>query len=105
MKSLKLRVSSTDIKNGEKSNPQACAIARSLKRSKTKLKSVSVFHSICIVKKTEKGKVQNYRAYLPSEAQVFVKSFDHGLAVTPFSFSLDFKKVSNKEATASLYNN
>lgn len=105
MKHLKLKVSNTDIKNGEKSNPQNCAIAKSLKRNKTiKVKNVSVFHNVCIIRREEKGKLKTYRAQLPSEAQTFVSNFDHGVAVTPLSLSLKFVKVSERKAYSSLYN-
>jgi len=106
MKSLKLRVSSSDINDGERSNPQNCAIARTLKRNNKikKLKSVSVFHNVCIIKKEEKGRIQNYRAEMPYDAQSFIRDFDHGAAVVPFRLTLDFKKVSNKAASYSLYN-
>jgi len=106
MKSLKLRVSSSDITNGERSNPQNCAIARTIKRNNNikKLKGVSVFHNVCIIKKEEKGKIQNYRAEVPYEAQNFIRNFDHGVAVVPFNLSLNFVKVSNRTASYSLYN-
>lgn len=105
MKHLKLKVSNSDIKNGEKSNPQNCAIAKSLKRNKDiKVTGVSVFHNVCIIRNEVKGKTQTYRAELPYEAQSFVSKFDHGVAVNPFSMSLKFVKVSEKQAYSSLYN-
>lgn len=105
MKYLKLKVSNSDIKNGEKSNPQNCAIAKSLKRNKDiKISGVSVFHNVCIIRKEVKGKTQTYRAQLPQGAQDFVSKFDHGFAVNPFSLSLKFVKVSEKQAYHSLYN-
>ena len=105
MKSLRLNISNTDIKNGETANPQNCAIAKSLKRNKAiKTNSVSVFHNVCIVRNEEKGKTNTYRAELPYEAQTFVREFDHGLAVVPFKVSLNFVRVSEKNAYKSLYN-
>jgi hypothetical protein len=104
MKYLKLKVSNSDIKNGERSNPQNCAIAKSLKRSKNiKASNVSVFHNVCIIKKVKNGKTQTYRAHLPQSAQDFVSKFDHGFAVNPFSLSLELVKVSKKQAYKSLY--
>jgi len=86
---------------GEKSNPNSCAIARSVKRNKkVNVKSVSVFHDVCILKKTDKsGKLESYVAALPTFAQNFVRNFDHKLKVQPFSLNLNFVKTSHVRAS------
>jgi len=99
MKQLKLHVSNSDIKNGEQANPQDCAIARTLKRNKQlNLKDVSVLHNVCTIKTINKrGKINTYRASLPEEAQNFIKKFDHGKAVAPLAFVLNFVKSKQAE--------
>jgi len=98
---LNFRITKNDIKGGEKSNPSNCAIARSVKRNKkVNIKSVSVFHDVCILKKTDKsGKLVSYVAALPTNAQNFVRNFDHSLRVQPFSLNLNFVKTSHTRAS------
>lgn len=97
---LNLRITKNDIKDGERSNPSNCAIARSIKRNKNiTVKSVSVFHDVCIVKKANKsGNLASYVATLPQKAQTFVRNFDHSLRVTPFALNLNFAKTSSARA-------
>lgn len=98
MKQLRLNVSNSDIKNGEKANPQDCAIAKTLKRNKhIKVKSVSVLQHACTIKAQGKnGKAQYFRAELPAEARNFISNFDHGYAVAPLSFVLNFVKTKSE---------
>jgi len=102
---LTFRITNKDIRDGERSNPNNCAIARSVKRNKNvDIKSVSVFHDVCILRKTNStGKVVSYAAYLPQKAQTFVRNFDHSLNVQPFSLNLSFFKTSHSKATAIAY--
>lgn len=99
---LNFKITKNDIKDGERSNPSNCAIARSVKRNKNIIvKSVSVFHDVCILKKTNKsGKISNYVASLPEKAQNFVRNFDHNLKVLPFALNLSFKKTSAVKASS-----
>jgi len=98
---LNFRITKKDIKDGERSNPSNCAIARSVKRNKkVNLKSVSVFHDVCILKKVNAaGKISSYVAYLPHKAQTFVRNFDHKLKVQPFALNLNFSKTSSQKAS------
>ena len=102
---LNFKITKNDIKNGERSNPSNCAIARSVKRNKNiDIKSVSVFHDVCILKKTNSyGKLVSYAAYLPQKAQTFVRNFDHKLKVSPFALNLNFFKTSHSMATTIAY--
>jgi len=99
---LNFKITKNDIKDGERSNPSNCAIARSVKRNKNIIvKSVSVFHDVCILKKTNKsGKISNYVASLPEKAQNFVRNFDHNLKVLPFALNLSFKKTRAVKASS-----
>lgn len=102
---LNFRITNKDIRDGERSNPSNCAIARSVKRNKNVIvKSVSVFHDVCILKKTNAvGSTVSYAAYLPTKAQTFVRNFDHDLNVQPFSLNLNFFKTSHSKATSIAY--
>ena len=99
---LNFKITKNDIKDGERSNPSNCAIARSVKRNKNiTVKSVSVFHDVCILKKVNKaGKLSSYVASLPEKAQNFVRNFDHNLKVIPFALNLNFIKTSAHKASA-----
>lgn len=99
---LNFRITKNDIKDGERSNPSNCAIARSVKRNRNiTVKSVGVFHDVCILKKTDAaGKTSSYVAYLPTKAQTFVRNFDHDLKVQPFSLNLNFFKTSSHKAAS-----
>lgn len=99
---LNFRITKKDIKDGERSNPNNCAIARSVKRNKKAIvKSVSVFHDVCVLKKLNSaGKLTSYVANLPYKAQTFVRGFDHKLKVQPFALSLNFFKTSHSKASS-----
>lgn len=99
---VNLRITKSDIKYGERSNPSKCAIARSVKRNKNLIiNSVSVFHDVCIIRKINKtGKMSSYVASLPEKAQNFVRNFDHELKVLPFALNLNFTKTSAHKASA-----
>jgi hypothetical protein len=99
---VNLKITKSDIKDGERSNPSNCAIARSVKRNKNvSVKSVSVFHDVCILKKINRaGKISSYVASLPEKAQNFVRNFDHNLKVLPFALNLSFVKTSSAKASA-----
>lgn len=100
------RVTKNDIKGGERSNPSNCAIARSIKRNKKlNVKSVSVFHNVCVIKTNSKsGKIQSYVAGLNQKAQTFVRNFDHKLRVSPLSVNFNFVKTSSTRAAMLAYN-
>ena len=84
-----INIKEKNIMQGEKADPQNCAIARALKEQyKNKLTKVSVLpsHVVLEVKK------ETYTATMPKEGKNFIKRFDRGLAVNPFSLKLRFKK-------------
>jgi hypothetical protein len=84
-----INITEKNIFEGEKANPQNCAIARAIKRNmKGKLMSVSVLPSHIVVKTKNK----EYIAVMPKEGSSFIKRFDRGLAVNSFKLNLKFKK-------------
>ena len=84
-----INITEKNIFEGEKANPQNCAIARAIRKEmKGKLKSVSVLPSH--ISLTFKKK--NYFACMPTEGIEFVKRFDRGQAVNSFKLKLKFKE-------------
>lgn len=85
----KINISNTNILEGEKANPQNCAIARAIKsKLKKKVQEVSVLPTQVILKIDKKMFV----AEMPKEGTNFIKRFDRGLAVNSFKLDLKFKK-------------
>jgi len=84
-----INIKEKNIMQGEKANPQNCAIARALKEEyKGKIKNVSVLPSHIVLEL----KKDIYTASMPKEGVNFIKRFDRGLAVNPFELKLRFKK-------------
>ena len=89
MKQLKFNITNKNILEGEKTNPQNCAIARAIKSKMRKdIEEVSVLPTQVILKMDNKMFV----APMPKEGTNFIKRFDRGLAVNPFELDLKFKK-------------
>jgi len=85
----KINVTNTNILEGEKANPQNCAIAKAIKsKMKKKISSVSVLPSHVTLKIDNKMFV----AEMPKSGANFIKRFDRGLAVNAFELNLKFKK-------------
>lgn len=86
----KINIKEKNITQGEKANPQNCAIARAIKDNmKEKISSVSVLPShIVLTLKNNK----HYFAQMPKSGRNFIKRFDKGIAVNPFILNLKFKK-------------
>ena len=84
-----INITERNIFEGEKANPQNCAIARAVKKNmKGKITSVSVLASHVNVKIKNK----NYSAVMPKIGADFIKRFDHGQPVNSFVLSLNFKE-------------
>ena len=89
MKQLKFKITDKNILEGEKANPQNCAIARAIKdKYKNKIKNVSVLPSHVVLE----FKKHTYTAHMPKEGTNFIKKFDRGIEVNPFVLKLKFKK-------------
>jgi len=85
----KLKITNKNILEGEKANPQNCAIARAIKnKMKKEIQEVSVLATQVVLKIDNKMFV----APMPKEGTNFIKRFDRGLAVNPFELNLKFKK-------------
>lgn len=85
----KLKITDANILEGEKANPQNCAIARAIKsKLKKKVQEVSVLPTQVVLKIDKKMFV----AEMPKKGTNFIKRFDRGLAVNPFELNLKFKK-------------
>ena len=84
-----INVTNRNITEGEKANPQNCAIARAIKsKMRKKIQEVSVLPTQIILKIDNKMLI----APMPKEGTNFIKRFDRGLAVNPFELNLKFKK-------------
>ena len=84
-----IKISNTNIFEGEKANPQNCAIARAIKsKMKKKISSVSVLPSHVTLKIDNKMFV----AKMPKAGADFIKRFDRGMAVNSFKLNLKFRK-------------
>lgn len=84
-----ISIKEKNIIQGEKANPQNCAIARAIKESiKEKVSNVSVLPSHIVL--TIKNK--NYFAHMPKSGKNFIARFDRGMAVNPLNLKLKFKK-------------
>ena len=93
MKRVNLKITKANIKNGVAVNPGKCPIANSI------LENVKNAYYVCVLPdqvaiKVKKGsKITAYRSQTPKVANTFIKKFDDGQKVTPFSFGLSLVKV------------
>lgn len=84
-----IKITNKNILEGEKANPQNCAIARAIKsKMRKEIEEVSVLPTQVILKIDKKMFV----APMPKEGTNFIKRFDRGLAVNPLELNLKFKK-------------
>jgi hypothetical protein len=85
----KLNITEKNILEGERANPENCAIARSIKgKIRNKITNLSVLPSHVVLSFNKK----NYIAEMPKEGAEFIKRFDRGLPVNSFKLNLKFKK-------------
>lgn len=84
-----IKITNQNILEGEKANPQNCAIARAIKsKMKKKITGVSVLPSQVILEINKKM----FIAQMPKIGTNFIKRFDRGQAVNSFELNLKFKK-------------
>ena len=84
-----IKITDANILEGEKANPQNCAIARAIKsKMKKKIQEVSVLPNQVVLKMDKKI----FIAEMPKYGTNFIKRFDRGLAVNAFELNLKFKK-------------
>lgn len=82
---MKIEVTASDIKNGERESPSRCPIARALKRS---TRHYWLVHEDGVRMLCEEQNGSGFEAWLPKKADTFVRRFDEGWKVRPFSFHL-----------------
>jgi len=85
-----INITDANILEGEKANPQNCAIAKAIKKQLKgeKIKNISVLPSHVTLETKNKHLV----AQMPKEGVNFIKRFDRGLAVAAFELKLNFKE-------------
>ena len=84
-----IKITDANILEGEKANPQNCAIARAIKsKMKKKIQEISVLPTQVVLKMDKKI----FIAEMPKYGTNFIKRFDRGLAVNAFELNLKFKK-------------
>ena len=84
-----IKITNTNILEGEKANPQNCAIARAIKsKLKKKITSVSVLPTQVVLTIDKKM----FIAKMPKSGANFIKRFDRGQAVNSLELNLKFKK-------------
>jgi len=84
-----INITERNIFEGEKANPQNCAIARAIKKNmKGKVTSIAVLPSHINMRIKNK----EYTAVMPKIGANFIKRFDEGQAVNSFSLNLKFKE-------------
>ena len=85
----KINITEKNILEGEKANPQNCAIARALKEQvRGKITAISVLPSH--VTFCKKG--ISYVAEMPKQGVSFIKRFDEGKPVNKLSLTLKFEE-------------
>jgi len=89
MKQQTFKITDRNILEGEKANPQNCAIARAIKsKMKKKIKEVSVLPTQVVLEMDK----NIFIATMPKVGTNFIKRFDRGQAVNSFELNLKFKK-------------
>lgn len=84
-----IKITNKNILEGEKANPQNCAIAMAIKnKMKKKITNVSVLPTQITLEIDAKM----FIAEMPKNGEVFIKRFDRGLPVNPLELNLKFKK-------------
>jgi len=98
MRNINLKVTRANIKNGEPVNPGKCPIANSIMEQVKNVYYVRVLPEEASIKVKQGNKIITYKSTLPKVANTFIRMFDDGTRVKPFSLNLNFKKINNKIA-------
>lgn len=102
-KEITVRVTRKDIKNGQKGSQAACAVARAVRRATGFRMTRVTSENVAVITRGEDkmprsdGANVRYSAKLPIRAQNFVRNFDDGVKVKPFTFKVTLK-VPRKDA-------
>lgn len=87
---MKINVTQRDIDSGLRNDCTLCPVARAIKRRLGKSKSVQVFETSIDIYNSKDRLEKQYN--IPELAQLFIKNFDTGCPVGPFSFTLNLKE-------------
>jgi len=98
MRSIKLKITKTNIKNGIPVNPGHCPIANSIMETVKNAYYVRVLPSEAAIKVRNGKSVTTYRSKLPEKANNFIRKFDDSQKVKPFAFTLNLNKVNKSLA-------
>lgn len=93
MKRVSLNITKAHIKNGVAVHPGKCPIANSIIENVKNVYYVSVLPDQVAIKVKTGKKITAYKSATPKLANTFIKRFDDGQKVTPFSLKLSFEKV------------
>ena len=98
MSTANIKITRANINNGEKANPAKCAIANAILDNMDHVYYVNVIPGLATVKIKKGNSITAYSSPLPQTATTFIKKFDDGKKVSPFSLKLEFKKIDKKVA-------
>jgi len=95
MRKLTLNITKANISNGRQANPGKCPIANSLRENIANITHVSVLPNEASIRVKKGKKILAYKSKLTSKAYNFIRKFDDGKRVKPFSLTLDFVQQKN----------
>ena len=98
MRKLNLKITKANIRNGERTNPGKCPIANSILEKVKNVIYVCVLPNEATIKVKNGKNVVAYRGKLDASGHNFVRNFDDGLRVNPFSLKLELNKLPKKIA-------
>lgn len=86
MRTITVKVTAKDIKNGHRGNGATCPVARAIRRHG--FLEVEVGSCVAFLKGFTSNFYTNekYKVRLPKKAETFIDRFDVKLSVSPFSF-------------------
>jgi hypothetical protein len=93
MKKINLKITKANIKNGERANPGNCPIANSIRGKIKNVIYVSVMPGEATIKVKQGKTIAAYKGILPKKGYNFIKNFDVGSKVSPFTLSLKFDRI------------
>jgi len=95
MRKLTLNITKANISNGSQANPGKCPIANSIKDNIANITHVSVLPNEASIRVKRGKKLIFFKSKLSPKAYNFIRKFDDGKRVKPFSLTLDFVQQKN----------
>jgi hypothetical protein len=93
MRKITLNITKAHIAEGQAANPGKCPIANSLIENIKNITYVSVLPNDATIRVKNGSNVVSYKSKLSSKAYSFVKKFDDGRIVKPFTLSFNFERI------------